>query len=50
LLGSDATLKTESTIIQYFAAIQKVRQKITSKQRGYKDPYFIDPGAFGLRP
>jgi pimeloyl-ACP methyl ester carboxylesterase len=50
LLGNNANLKTEDKIVQYFAAIQKVRQKITSKARGYKDPYFISPGDFGLRP
>lgn len=50
LLGQDAALKTETTIVAYFAAIQKVRQKIPSKERGYKDPYFIDARSFGLNP
>jgi pimeloyl-ACP methyl ester carboxylesterase len=50
LLGNDVTLKTETRIIQYFAFIQKERQKIPSKKREYKDPYFIAPLEFGLRP
>jgi pimeloyl-ACP methyl ester carboxylesterase len=50
LLGNNANLKTEDKIVQYFAAIQKVRQKIAPKSRGYKDPYFISPQDFGLRP
>lgn len=50
LLGQNATLKTEDTIVQYFAFIQKVRQKIPSKARKYDTPYFVDPSQFDLRP
>jgi pimeloyl-ACP methyl ester carboxylesterase len=50
LLGQNATLKTEDTIVLYFAAIQKVRQKIPSKARKYDTPYFVDTLYFGLKP
>jgi pimeloyl-ACP methyl ester carboxylesterase len=50
LLGDNAKLKTEDTIIEYFAAIKKQRQNLPWKSREYKDPYFIDVTAFGLRP
>jgi hypothetical protein len=50
LLGNNATLKTEDMIVKYFAAIQKVRQKITSKKREYKDPYYINGLALDLHP
>jgi len=50
LLGQNATLKTEDTIVLYFAAIQKVRQKLPSKTRKYDTPYFIDVRYFGLNP
>lgn len=50
LLGQNATLKTEDTIIQYFAAIQKVRQSIASKNRDFKEPYFVNPTSFGFSP
>ncbi len=50
LLGQNATLKTEETIVQYFAFIQKSRQKIPSKSRKYETPYYIDTRYFGLTP
>lgn len=50
LLGNNANLKTEDTIIQYLAAIQKVRQKLPSKSRKYDTPYFIDVRFYDLRP
>lgn len=50
LLGQNATLKTEDTIVLYFAAIQKVRAKLASKTRKYDTPYFIDARYFGLNP
>lgn len=50
LLGQNAVLKTEDTIVQYLAAIQKVRQKLPSKAREFKSPYFIDARSFGLQP
>jgi pimeloyl-ACP methyl ester carboxylesterase len=46
LLSND----TNSTIVQYFAFIQKTRKNITSKAREFKDPYFVDLNAFGLQP
>ncbi len=50
LLGQNAALKTEDTIVNYFAFIQKARQKITSKKRNYADPYFIDATFLSLNP
>jgi len=50
LLGQNTTLKTEDTIVQYFAAIQKVRQKLPSKARKYDTPYYIDVRYYDLRP
>jgi pimeloyl-ACP methyl ester carboxylesterase len=50
LLGNNTNLKTEDTIIQYFAAIQKVRQKLPSKARKYDAPYFIDVRFYDLKP
>lgn len=50
LLGNNANLKTEDTIIQYFAAIQKVRQKLPSKLRKYDTPYFIDVRYYDMKP
>ena len=50
LLGDNANLKTEDTIIQFLAAIQKQRAKLPSKSRKYDTPYFIDTRYFGLNP
>ena len=50
LLGQNASLKTEDTIVSYFTAIQKVRQKLPSKARKYDTPYFIAAREFGLNP
>ena len=50
LLGQDASLKTETTIAQYFAAIQKQRQKLASKTRKYDTPYYIDARYLALSP
>lgn len=50
LLGNNAALKTEDTIIQYFTALQKVRQKLPSKTRDFKSAYYIDVRYFGLAP
>jgi hypothetical protein len=50
LLGENATRKTEDTIVQFLAAIQKQRAKITRKQRGFTEPYYINLPAFGLTP
>ena len=48
LLGTP--LKVEDTILEYFKAIQKVRQKLPSKTRKYDTPYFISLPSFDLRP
>jgi pimeloyl-ACP methyl ester carboxylesterase len=48
LLGQNATLKTEDTILQYFAAIKKARANLPSKTREYKDQYFINLPFFGF--
>ncbi len=47
----DPKLKTQETIIDYFAAIKKQRQNLPWKTRDFKDPYFIDVGPrfLGLR-
>jgi pimeloyl-ACP methyl ester carboxylesterase len=50
LLGQNAALKTEDTIVLYFAAIQKVRSKLPSKNRGFSTPYFVNVREFGLTP
>jgi pimeloyl-ACP methyl ester carboxylesterase len=50
LLGNNDQLKTEATIDEFLNFIQKQRAKLVRKQRGFANPYFIDVGAFGLRP
>ncbi len=50
LLGNNAQLKTEDTIVKYMAAIQKERQTLVRTQRKYVSPYFIDLRYFGLAP
>jgi hypothetical protein len=50
LLGQPAVLKTEDTILKYFEALQKERQKLPSKLRKYDTPYYIDVRYFGLAP
>lgn len=50
LLGNNADLKTEDTILKYLAARQKDRVSKTSKKRMYVAPYFIDLRYFGLIP
>jgi hypothetical protein len=49
LLGNNATLKTEDTIVKYMAAIQKERAALVVKQRKYSAPYFVDLRYFGLQ-
>jgi pimeloyl-ACP methyl ester carboxylesterase len=54
LLGQDATLGTESTILKFLAAIQKERAKLIRKNRGFTGPWSIqlsgtNPG-FGFLP
>ena len=50
LLGNNADLKTEDTILKYLAARQKDRVSLTRKERKYPGPYFIDLHAFGMDP
>jgi pimeloyl-ACP methyl ester carboxylesterase len=50
LLGNNAALKTESTIVEFLSAIQKERARITRKQRNYTAPWFISLGHFGFSP
>lgn len=50
LLGQNATLKTEDTILQYLAARQKDRQRTQSKPRKFDNPYFVDVRFFRLGP
>ena len=50
LLGNDATLGTETTILKYFDARQKDRAAVVRRQRGYPGPYYINLSTFGLNP
>lgn len=50
LLGNNAMLQTEDTIVKFLAAIQKERAKITRKPRNYANPYYIDLRYFGVAP
>jgi pimeloyl-ACP methyl ester carboxylesterase len=51
LLGNNATLKTEDTIIEFLRAIQKERARVTVRIRDYKGaPWFIDLTYFGFMP
>mgnify|MGYP005838544007 FL=1 len=50
LLGNNATLKTEDTILQFMTAIQKERAKVVARNRGYPGPLFIDLRYFGFSP
>lgn len=50
LLGNNAKLKTEDTIVKFLEAIQKERVKITRKQRNFTSPYFVSLAQFGFNP
>jgi hypothetical protein len=50
LLGNNATLKTEDTMLEFMAAIQKERAKITRKNRNFTAPWFISLATFGFSP
>jgi len=41
LLGNDATLKTETNILEFLKAIQKDRAKLVRKNRNFTGPWFI---------
>jgi hypothetical protein len=48
LLGNNAALKTEDTIVEFLRDIQKEKAKITRKQRGFTAPWFINLNYFGF--
>jgi hypothetical protein len=48
LLGQNAKIGNEDTIVKFLDAIQKNRAKIVRKNRGYSSPYFLDLRAFGF--
>jgi pimeloyl-ACP methyl ester carboxylesterase len=50
LLGNDAQLHTESTILKYLEARQKDRASVVRRERKYPGPYFIDLGFFRVYP
>ncbi|MCS7272068.1 MAG: lysophospholipase, partial [Gemmataceae bacterium] len=50
LLGNNATLKTEDTIVEFLAAIQKERARVAPRIRDFKAPWFIDLTYFGFTP
>jgi alpha/beta hydrolase fold len=50
LLGNNATLGTEDTIMKYLEARQKDRAAIVRRERKFPAPYYIDLGTFGNRP
>jgi len=49
LLGNNAAIKTEDTILAFMAAIQKDRAKLIRKNRGFTAPWFISLSSFGFR-
>lgn len=50
LLGNNAKLGVEDSIIKFLEAIQKNRAKIVRKNRNFANPYYVDIKAFGLMP
>ena len=48
LLGNNAALKTEDTIVDFLRDIQKEKAKITSKQRNFTAPWYISLNYFGV--
>lgn len=50
LLGNNATLKTEDTIVEFLRDIQNERKKITRKQRNFTAPWYINLVYFGFQP
>jgi pimeloyl-ACP methyl ester carboxylesterase len=50
LLGQNAQLHTEDTIVKYLLARQKDRASLTRKERRFVTPYYINLGYFGLNP
>ncbi|MDB5307435.1 MAG: alpha/beta hydrolase [Gemmataceae bacterium] len=50
LLGQNAAIGTEDTILKYLEARQKDRVAIVRKDRKYPGPYYIDLNYFGLAP
>jgi pimeloyl-ACP methyl ester carboxylesterase len=50
LLGNDAQLGTETTIMKYFEARQNDRKSLVRRDRKYPGPYFIDLNYFRVTP
>jgi pimeloyl-ACP methyl ester carboxylesterase len=50
LLGNNAMLGTEDTIVKYLQARHKDRESITRKDRKFVGPYYIDMKYFGFSP
>jgi pimeloyl-ACP methyl ester carboxylesterase len=48
LLGHNAELKVEDTIVKELNDIKEKRAKQPHKTRGYTDPYYINPISFGV--
>jgi hypothetical protein len=48
LLGNNASLKTEDTIMKFLSELQKDRAKLVRKNRGFTAPWFIGLSAFGF--
>ena len=48
LLGQNAELKTEDTILAYLKQLEKERGPLPAKNRNFVTPYFIDLVAIGL--
>jgi hypothetical protein len=48
LLGNNAALKTEDTIVNFLTAIQKEKAKLIRKQRGFAAPWYIQLPSFGI--
>jgi len=49
LLGNDAQLGTETTVLKYLEARQKDRASVVRRDRKYPGPYFIDLRYFGIQ-
>jgi len=50
LLGKNAEIGTEDTILKYLAARKKDRGDKVVVTRGYTNGYYINPGSFYLQP
>lgn len=50
LLGNNAMLKTEDTLVQYIAARHKDRESMVRKERKYVTPYYVNLPSFYVNP